>query len=160
MRLDSNYFSCICVWRLYIRGTHCYSSFHLNARRELKRAFFSFNAPFFVFFTDQTQNMMNPANPSKQKIKTVKPKPYESNPCEKKKLNPSNRSNPAANATDQRDLPNKRKSNPSPISTSPSTTDFPYETHQTHRRSTHPPPLRDPIFAGVELGCLSRGFTF
>ena len=108
---------------------------------------------FFVFFTilrvlhrsnpeHDYSCSWNPANPSKQKIKTVKPKLYESNPCEKK-------SNPA---TDQTDLPNKRKSDPSPISTSPSTTDFPYQTHQTHcrsthqthRRSTHPPPPREP----------------
>ena len=33
----------------------------------------------------------NPKNPSTEKIKTIKPKPYESNPCEKKeKSNPSN----------------------------------------------------------------------
>ena len=55
---------------------------------------------------------------------------------------------PKPNQTHQTDLPSKHKSNPSPISTSPSTTNFPYQTHQTHcqsthqthRRSTHPPP--------------------
>ena len=47
----------------------------------------------------------------------------------------------------QTDLPSKRKSNPSPISTSPGTTDFPYQTHQTHCRSTHPPPLSSGYFS-------------
>ena len=59
------------------------------------------------------------------------------------KSNPSNPYKPKSNQTD---LPSKRKSNPSPISTSPSTTDFPYQTHQTHCRSTHPPPLSSGYF--------------
>ena len=51
------------------------------------------------------------ANPSKQKIKTVKPKPYESNPCEKKS-NPYEKKSivikwikPSTGATDEMDLP-------------------------------------------------------
>ena len=66
------------------------------------------------------------------------------------------KSNPTTNQTDP---PSKRKSNPSPISTSPSTTDFLYQTHQihcqsthqTHRRSTHPPPSREPNCHALNL---------
>ena len=123
--------------------THCFNKTRHVCTVPFLFIIFFWKNLFFVFFPEHDYSCFwNPANPSKQKIKTVKPKPYESNPCEKK-------SNPA---TDQTDLPNKRKSNPSPISTSPSTTDFPYQTHQTHcrsthqthRRSTHPPPPREP----------------
>ena len=44
------------------------------------------------------------ANPSKQKIKTVKPKPYESNPCEKKSI-VIKWIKPSTGATNQMDLP-------------------------------------------------------
>ena len=63
----------------------------------------------------------NPANPSTKKIKTVKPKPYESNPCEKKSI-VIKRIRPSTGATDQTNLP---------------TTDQPIihllETQQTHQ---------------------------
>ena len=106
---------------------------------------------------------LKPSKPiNHQVIKTVKPKPYESNPCERKKNQTHvkknqthqtqrliKRSNPA-NATDQTDLPKNRskikpskrnRSNPAnPLPINPSTTTEFRSTHQTPHRSTHPPP--------------------
>ena len=90
------------------------------------------------------QNHMNQTHVKKKK----KIKPVWKNQIKPIKLSKCNQLN---RATDQTNLPSKRKSNPSPISTSPSTTDVPYQTqcwstHQTHRRSTHPPLPREPDF--------------
>ena len=57
---------------------------------------------------------------------------------------------PKPNQNHQTDQPIKRKSYPSPISTSPSTTEFSYQTYcrstyQTHRWLAHPPPLSSQI---------------
>ena len=61
---------------------------------------------FFMFFPEHDySSSWNPANPSTEKIKTVKPKPYESNPCEKKKSIVIKRIRPLTRATDQTDLP-------------------------------------------------------
>ena len=125
---------------------------------------------FFVFFTvlcvfhRSNPNMTIHVLETQQthQPKTMKPKPYESNPCEKKKSNPSNP------ATDQTIKPNKQNrsngstqqtesikpskptadqpihrhrvpinpSNSLPINPS-TTTEFPNQTHQTHCRSTY-----------------------
>ena len=91
---------------------------------------------------------------TKTKTKATNLRLNRSNSCEKK-IKSDQPIKPIWNQThqihmkpksNQTDLPSKRKSNPSPISTSPSTTDFPYQTHQTHCRSTHPPPLSSGYF--------------
>ena len=77
MCLDSVYRVTSCVWSLYIRGTHCYSSFQLNEKIELKRVSFLQRIVLRVLHVlPRTWLFMflNPANPSKQMIKTVKPK--------------------------------------------------------------------------------------
>ena len=108
----------------------------------------SCSSPFFVFFIDQTQNMTIHVLETQQthQPKTMKPKPYESNPCEKKKKKNQTqqlikRSNPT-NGTNQTDLPSKRnRSNPAnPPSINPSTATEFRSTHQTPCRLTHPPP--------------------
>ena len=175
MCLDSVYRVTSCVWRLYICGTHCYSSFQLNVKTELKCVAFFFLQRTVLRVLPRTWLFMflKPSKPikiedqnseTKTKTESTNLRLNQSNPCEKKKN--QNRSThqthmkpkpnqthqihmkPKPNQTHQTDLPSKHKSNLSPISTSPSTTNFPYQTHQTHcqsthqthRRSTHPPP--------------------
>ena len=101
---------------------------------------------------------LKPSKPiNHQVIKTVKPKPYESNPCERKKNQTHvkknqthqtqrliKRSNPA-NATDQTDLPKNRSNDQTQqtqlIKPSKPTTDQPIHHHRVPINPSNPSPI-------------------
>ena len=132
MCLDSVYRVTSCVWRLYIRGTHCYSSFQLNVKTELKCVAFFFLQRTILRVLPRTWLFMflKPSKPikiedqnseTKTKIEATNLRLNQSNPCKKKKksksINPSNSYETKTKSNPLNPYETKTKSNPSNGST-------------------------------------------